>query len=604
MPLFVDAISDIQQPGVFAIEVASPLVVEGVPNGYIGYSFQSNWGPVKTAYLPSSQGDLIATYFPPGSPHTSTGYYGIVRRKKFNAVMVRVLGGSAGIEPPMITAVTNVGTPGATAYTYVVTAVNAAGETIGSEAFKTSTGNATLDSTNKNTITWSSVTGAVSYNVYRTTSAGTPSSTGKINASPVMTATFTDTGLAGSGSVPASNTTGYTQAVAYLLDSSNVAVARLTAIWPGTLSNTALTAQVEAASDGVANHFDLVVTLADSSTGSTSERFPNLQTQATSILPNTTTSRLLAKFELVNTPSTRPANATYAFAGGSDGSAVAASDYQAALDQLALRDDILVVVTDDVGDSIRSAVNSDLFDHAAAKTDRICMLQGPASQSLSATLTDKANYAGDRVRYVGNWVTVLDDQGNAVTSPAATFMASAYVNLEPQESPAWWSDRVTDFYTGVNSILSPQFSSADDGTQKTCTNAGITLVIRRPSGRYALLNDRTTSSELSRRFGVTRRIKDFLAKSWSNALDPYVNGPNLPTEWQQIKIGLDNFNALQVAAGRLIAVDPTDIVSGNNNTTQTAGQFIFKVTAKSPTVMEQIVAELNIGPGVTGVTFQ
>jgi hypothetical protein len=604
MALFVDAISDIQQPGVFALELASPLVVEGIPNGYIGYSFQAPWGPVKTAYLPTSQGDMIATYFPPGSPHTSTGYYGIVRRKKFNSVMVRVLGGSAGLLPPIITGITHGGTPGTTSYSYRVTAVNAAGETIGSQTVTTATGAATLNSTDNNVIAWGTVTGAVSYNVYRTAAAGTPNTTGKINASPVMTTTFTDTGLSASGSVPTSNTSGYTQAVCYLLDASNVAVAELVAIYPGTLANTALTAQVAAASDGVANHFDLIVTLSDATTGSTSERFPNLQTQATSILPNTATSRLLASFSLINTPSTRPANATYTFAGGSDGSAVAATDYDAAFGQLDLRDDVDVYVTDDVGDSIRSAVNSDLLDHVALKTDRIAMLQGPPSQTLSAALTDKANYVSDRIRYVGNWVTVLDDQGNVVTSPAATFMASAYVNLEPQQSPAWWADQVTDFYTGINSILSPQFSSADDGTQKTCTQAGITLVIRRPSGRYAFLNDRTTSSNINFRFGVTRRIKDFLAKSWANALDPYVNGPNLPTEWQQIKIGLDNFNNLQVLAGRLIAVDPVDIVSGNNNTTQTAGQFIFKVTGKSPTVMEQIIAELNVGPGVTGVTFQ
>lgn len=601
MSLFVNAISNIQQPGVFAIETASPLVVEGIPNGFIGYCFQSLWGPVQTAYLPSSQGDLIATFFPAGSPHTSTGYYGIVRRKKFNAVMVRVLGGAIGLQPPIITGVTQAGTPGATSVTYVVTAVNAAGETIGSQAFKTTTSNVTLSGSNYNIPAWLTVPGAVSYNVYRTVGGPTQ---GKI-ATAVAALFLNDTNLAASGSVPTVNTTGYASAVTYLLDATGVAVAVATANYPGLLPNTALTAQVAAASDGIANHFDLIVTLSDATTGSTSERFPNLSTIAPTILPNVSTSRLLDQFALFGTPVTRPANGTYTFSGGSDGSAITAADYNTALGQLALRNDIDVVVADDCGDTIRTAVNGNLLAHVTAKTDRITVIQGPAGQTLANLLTDKANYAGDRVRYVGNWVTVLDDSGvNAVQTPAATFMASAYVNLEPQQSPAWWADQVTDFYTGINSILSPQFSSADDGTQIACTQAGITLVIRRPSGRYAFLNDRTTSSNINQRFSVTRRIKDFLVKSIANALDPWVNGPNLPTEWKTIKLGLDNFFNGQVEAGRLIAIDPVDIVSPNNNTTQVAGQFLFTITGKSPTVMEDIIPLVNIGPGVVGVTFQ
>ena len=597
MSLFVSSISQILQPGVFAVEVAPPLVVEGVANGYIGYVFQAPWGPVNSAFLPASQGDLIQTYWPAGSPHSGTGYLGVVRRKRFAAIMVRILGGSQGIEPPVISAVTVLNSPGSTTVSYRVTAVNGAGETIGSQTFTITNSNATLD----NRIDWATVPGATSYNVYRTAGGSTQ---GKI-ATGVVVLTFTDNATSASGAIPTTNTTGWTQAVCYLTDSSGVAVAYIYALYAGTLPNSALTAQVAAASDGNANHFDLILTLQNATTGSSSERFPNLDTRtSTQILPNVTTSRLIAAFTAIGTVTTRPQNGTYSFAGGSDGSAVAASDYNTGFTQLGLRADIAVVCTDDCGDSIRTAVNADLQAHVDSKTDRIGILQGPPGDTAAQLVTDVASYTDDRIIYMGAWVTVLDDTGVAQTSPFSTFAATAIVGLGPQESHAWWDDKVTDFYTGVNSILAPQFSTADDGIQQQFTAAGICVPIRLTSGRYAALHDRTTSQTLQKRFMVTRRIKDYLVKSIKQALTPWVNGPNLPSNWKVIKIGLDKFFDLEVSRGRLIAVDPVDIVSQNNTTTQVAGQFLFVVNGKSPSVMEDIIPLVNVGPGVVGVTFQ
>lgn len=72
-----------------------------------------------------------------------------------------------GCAPPGPLTITQAGTAGSTAYSYQVTAVNAAGETTVSPTGTTFTGNATLSATNYNTISWAAVTGAVSYNVYK-----------------------------------------------------------------------------------------------------------------------------------------------------------------------------------------------------------------------------------------------------------------------------------------------------------------------------------------------------------------------------------------------------------------------------------------------------
>ncbi|MEY4745172.1 MAG: hypothetical protein RL272_1117, partial [Candidatus Parcubacteria bacterium] len=102
------------------------------------------------------------------------------------------------------------GTPGATSWSYKITAVNHAGqETDASIVGSTSSGAATLNGTDFNRLTWSAVTGANQYKVYRTVSGGTPSSTGLITTVTAPTLQFDDTGYGGSGTAaPTRNASG------------------------------------------------------------------------------------------------------------------------------------------------------------------------------------------------------------------------------------------------------------------------------------------------------------------------------------------------------------------------------------------------------------
>lgn len=103
------------------------------------------------------------------------------------------------LEEPSNVSVTNFGTPGSTTYTYYVSAYNSAGETLTTSAV-TTTGNATLTSSNFNRVTWDKVWGATGYYVYN--DSGRFTTTSNLH--------FDDEGADPTASnLPRVNTTGY-----------------------------------------------------------------------------------------------------------------------------------------------------------------------------------------------------------------------------------------------------------------------------------------------------------------------------------------------------------------------------------------------------------
>jgi|SRR6266498_2297941 len=606
MSLFTTSISVIKQPGVFLIEVASPTVIDGVPNGYVGIVGRGEWGPVNAMYIPTSGADMLNTYFPLGTPHNSTLYYAMMRRKQVPWAVNRILGGTAGLQPPKDIAFVVTGTPGATTYRYTITSVNATGESMASHEVIVTTGNATLTGSNHNDLSWPAVTGATGYSVYRTVSGGTPSSVGKISTAQAGL-TLNDTGLAASGASPTTNASGYAPSICNLLDASGVAVLRLTGKYAGVLLNSAsrASAVVSAATDAVANHFKLTVTITDAVTGLLTEVYDNLQTIATAILPDLTSSVLLSSASLINTPITRPLNGTYFFYDGSDGAAPTAADYNNGFNNLGTTSLVRFVGIDDCGDSIRAATNANLMAHVDAKGERMAGFQGNQGNALAAVLTDVASYRDDRAIYSGSWVNVNDDAGTPQVSPFWSFIASAIANLEPQQSHAWWDDRVTTFYKGIASIPTT-VNTSDDGVRDQCTQAGVCLPIRLDSGAYAALHDRTTNLAVNRRFSVTRRIKDYLALSIRAGIPGFVNGPNTTDQQRALRNSIDDFLTREVVRGRLVtppasAAVPNpvpyniDAKSQNSASSVAAGQFILVISGTTPAPMEQIIILMNVG---------
>lgn len=97
------------------------------------------------------------------------------------------------------------GTPGASTVTYALVALNALGHSAASAVGSTSTAAAVLNGTNFNRLTWTKVSGATGYKVYRVSGGATQ---GLISTLGDV-ATLDDTGLAGDGATaPTDNTSG------------------------------------------------------------------------------------------------------------------------------------------------------------------------------------------------------------------------------------------------------------------------------------------------------------------------------------------------------------------------------------------------------------
>ncbi|HET9174671.1 MAG TPA: hypothetical protein VFN56_05355 [Candidatus Saccharimonadales bacterium] len=134
----------------------------------------------------------------------------------------------AGLPTPSAPTISPQGTTGSSGYSYVVVAVSANGSTTpASLAGSTTSGNSVLNSTNYNTVSWTTVAGAVTYYVYRTVSGGTtPTTTGLIGTT--SSNSFNDTGVAGNGAAASSlDTSGqlYVKGIATFKDPTSSATA-------------------------------------------------------------------------------------------------------------------------------------------------------------------------------------------------------------------------------------------------------------------------------------------------------------------------------------------------------------------------------------------
>jgi len=133
--------------------------------------------------------------------------------------------------PPLLTdvsqpTVTPQGTGGSTTWGYEIVAIDANGKKTATSTEGTSAaGNATLDDTNFNRVTWTDITGGVTYEIWRESAGGTPSTTGLIGTVGSGVQQFDDTGLTATAGTPnATNTTGDGEELALISYAGNFAL--------------------------------------------------------------------------------------------------------------------------------------------------------------------------------------------------------------------------------------------------------------------------------------------------------------------------------------------------------------------------------------------
>jgi len=644
MPLFETSRAGALTPGPHIIDIAQPTVIQGLALGRIGLLAQFDWGPVKSAYEPTSVGDFVKTYFPDGSGRTSTGWLATTRRKQAPWTPTRILGGSRGILPPTVPSCANVSLASTKIYKYVVVANNGTGHTQGSAWVRFALGCDDLTQANSGiVVTWPAVAGATSYDLYRTYAGGaTTTAIGKVSAN-INGLTYTDVGALTTVNAvpPTTNTTGWVQAVTDVYTSTTAlannntagaAVARIVWKYPGSLPNSAGTVTTAAATNGDADSFNMTVALTNSQTGATSEKYLNLKPITTIALPTDTQgsrttattatvsgSYLVDQVLLLGTPAARPADGTWTPGGGYDGAAITASDYNDGLTALAALSNIIVVCADDCGDSIRTAVNANIATHVLAKTDRFGFLSSNRADSWATIKGSSGNGVGVQrhklLKYFP-WVNVRDINNVEQLSPAATFAATATANLDPREPDAWWNDKVTELFTGISSLDSSVYDPTDETIMGDATTLGVSLFVKLDNGRYAILHDRTTSLSVNERFGMTQKLRRHWARSLKSGLAPWTNGPNDAASQREVVRAMTRFFANESTLQRVaVATKATrsaypmwaigeamyDINGDTGNTADSiaAGEYAVAANVITPSVMEKLFVLFNVGTGIT-----
>ena len=378
------------------------------------------------------------------------------------------------------------------------------------------------------------------------------------------------------------------------------------------LTGNSLVATVLDPTDGDANHFNLQVSLTGSS-GTTSDLLENVNfsgTGADTALNADQLSQLLLCGALTKLASGRPANGTYAFSTGADGT-IDATSYvgtSGAGDKgLALLEGdpaIEHVVFDDPGDTIRAAVNAGAVTHAQATGNRMVYISGNNNLSVAATLTDKANYNHELVVYCDPWVREVDDVTGALHDvPVSSFAASVAAQLSPSTSIAWKATEVGQMLNGIKSRVAPRDASAGDLSQ-----AGVLTTIQQPDGsfRFEAGVNTVNGSNPAKGTICRSRMLIYIARAWAENNQENIDAPNVPIVQQQIVNALDRLlSGLKKAQNG----DPFHtpfivdylIDMANANTPSDIQGGIFRVPAEVivGASIAKLILSLNIGETVT-----
>lgn len=360
-----------------------------------------------------------------------------------------------------------------------------------------------------------------------------------------------------------------------LLDAAPATIATLTATSPGTWAN-ALTYDITAASDGVANHWNLTV-----HDGGKDWLFENLDCTAGNnnfalvVGDDAATPIVLAKVA-----DGRPINVTGATintVAGTDGS-IADTDFTGAgktLETLAAHPEVKAVWIAERSNATCKAKMKTLAD---ASSDRRFVICADASNtSVSSAVTDVATYRSERLIYAYNHGVIV----NPITGVKQTVEPCSLRIALISQTDAWVHAGAFEnsrLLGGLTDLAQPALADSD---LDALVAAGISPLHKNaalPSG-FGFFADVTTSIGGERQ-STTIAIQDYLVGLGAVAVLPNLNQPNTLARREAHKLALEDISEREWKAGHGIdswvddagVEDPTrggyevDIDSVNNAT--------------------------------------
>lgn len=396
-------------------------------------------------------------------------------------------------------------------------------------------------------------------------------------------------------------------------DSGATAVLKVDAKWKG-YWGTRIKASVQAASSGVANDFNLVI----SYSGETVEIFRNLnlsQVADDGAFPIVSDYVVVSRIVI---GSGRPADAAAtSLVGGSDGT-FADADYTggpAAKGIELLKGTeagaIRIVV---VAEKQSAAIKAALLALCEQTRTKIAVVSTDAlSDAKSVALTDVALYRSDRVLYVYGAVQAYMAEANSgaggmVTVSPTSFFASGLAALPPHESVA--GPNGEPYFYGIRALVDKTLAVDDF---RTFARSGIcAFAFSAERQKFGIKSGVTSSLDSAKTLILRRRMADYIQESVAVELTSFQNKTLNRENKLLIKAAIEGFLNEQIRLGILPSeadISKTDdgqplrpylvdIESANTAQSEAGGLFVVLLMVRIFPEMRFIVLRTEIGEGV------
>lgn len=382
-----------------------------------------------------------------------------------------------------------------------------------------------------------------------------------------------------------------------------------------------ITYVVAAASDGVANHFNLTVTKTNSSTGkNTVEKYTNVDsdqaagTYWTNLKPDGGADSVLTG-GFVKTDAGRPVNGTYTTTAGSNGSAIVASDYigtpsspDKGVSLCETDPDVSFIFATDVSSGILATVNAGLAAHQALMNDRRQPILGGLSNETATTAkTNSALNQGDQVFYVNGFGKLVDEDSTGDTYPMIEVPLTGVVAglaaiLQPHVSVAIKDKQFTKFCKPIKGLTVGPFP---ESTLADLEKNGVIAFQKNSDGVFSpycdVATDKVTPMFVS-------RMRRFIMFSIGNALEDYRNTVNADPIQEEERSLASNFlrdlvqngkgdDVLFKPAVKAAALLPEE--AANTTASEDAGDYAVPYEVKLFSDQKRIILRGLIGTTVT-----